>query len=446
MLTCQVSEEKIMKKRILMIISLILAMLSLLTACNTAQSGGDVTEGSDTGAAETTPADPDPLLVNNINITDYTVVYDARASIGTEAAYKHFASKLKAAYKLEAPTSTSVTDTYQILIGVAGSNADIAAFYSNCTEGMIGFDGKSIYLLAKDNQGLYSVIDTFFSKIVEGEEYDTITITSNESVALTTESIKVMSYNVLYDLTDRDVNEVAEFIKSQNADVFGTQETMDEHKAAILATMTDYDCYTGVKLKGSNMQNMIFWNKTKFKAVSKGFQYLTDTPFVESKIPESNSYRGFSYVVLESLETHKQFMFVNVHITYRNAAGETNDDATRWKQAKYLKKFLEGSKYETMPIVLVGDFNSVPSSQTLTLMENTKRMDRAAWVAKQKGDLEGTIAVSERTKRDTKYAFDHIFVTSDRITVSYFTAVDKRNASGKYYSDHLPVVADIVIY
>ena len=446
MLTCQVSEEKIMKKRILMIISLILAMLSLLTACNTAQSGGDVTEGSDTGAAETTPADPDPLLVNNINITDYTLVYDARASIGTEAAYKHFASKLKQTYKVEAPTSTSVTDTYQILIGVAGSNADIAAFYSNCTEGMIGFDGKSIYLLAKDNQGLYSVIDTFFSKIVEGEEYDTITVTSNESVALTTESIKVMSYNVLYDLTDRDVNEVAEFIKSQNADVFGTQETMDEHKAAILATMTDYDCYTGVKLKGSNMQNMIFWNKTKFKAVSKGFQYLTDTPFVESKIPESNSYRGFSYVVLESLETHKQFMFVNVHITYRNAAGETNDDGARWKQAKYLKKFLEGSKYETMPIVLVGDFNSVPSSQTLTLMENTKRMDRAAWVAKQKGDLEGTIAVSERTKRDTKYAFDHIFVTSDRITVNYFTAVDKRNASGKYYSDHLPVVADIVIY
>ena len=435
-----------MKKKILMIISLILAAISLLTACNTTQNGGEVTDESDTNAVETMPADPDPLLVNNINITNYTVVYDARASIGTEAAYKHFASKLKAAYKREAPASTSVTDTHQILIGVAGSNADIAAFYSNCTEGMIGFDGKSIYLLAKDNQGLYSVIDTFFSKIVEGEEYDTITVTSNESVALTTESIKVMSYNVLYDLTDRDVNEVAEFIKSQNADVFGTQETMDEHKAAILATMTDYDCYTGVKLKGSNMQNMIFWNKTKFKAVSKGFQYLTDTPFVESKIPESNSYRGFSYVVLESLETHKQFMFVNVHITYRNAAGETNDDGARWKQAKYLKKFLEGSKYETMPIVLVGDFNSVPSSQTLTLMENTKRMDRAAWVAKQKGDLEGTIAVSERTKRDTKYAFDHIFVTSDRITVNYFTAVDKRNASGTYYSDHLPVVADIVIY
>ena len=436
-----------MKKKILMIISLILAAISLLTACNTTQNGGEVTDESDTNAVETMPADPDPLLVNNINITDYTLVYDARASIGTEAAYKHFASKLKAAYKLEAPTSTSVTDTYQILIGVAGSNADIAAFYSNCTEGMIGFDGKSIYLLAKDNSGLFSVIDTFFGKAVKGEKYDEITVTSNESIALTKESIRVMSYNVLYDLEGRDVNEVAEFIKSQNADVFGTQETVDAHKAAILAAMPDYDCYTGVKLKGgANMQNMIFWNKTKFKAVNKGFQYLTDTPFVESKIPESNSYRGFSYVVLECLESHKQFMFISVHLTYRNAAGETNDDSARWKQAKYLKKFLEGSKYETMPIVIVGDFNSVPTSQTISLMENTKRIDKGSTLAKQKGDLAGTLAVSERTKRDTKYVFDYVFVTGDRIAVNYYTTVDKKNASGKYYSDHLPVYADIVIY
>ena len=437
-----------MKKKFLMMISLILVMLSVLGACNSGKEGEETTAAVESNTGEDAANADAPLLVNDISITEYTVVYDARVSIGSDAAMKYFKSKLNQQYKIEIEPETREVDGYQILIGVAGTDSSINEFFSTCEEGMIGFDGKNIYLLSKDNQGIYSVVDAFFAKAVESEGRSYISISQNEKVAMTKDEITVMSYNVLYDLSAeqyRDLPALANLIKEQSPDVFGTQEALDAHKTAILEAMPNYQCYTGVKLKGgAGMSNMIFWNTDKFKAIEKGFQYLTDTPYIESKIPESNSYRGFSYVILESLATGKQFMFIDVHLTYRNADGDTNDDGTRLKQAKYLIKFLENKKYETMPIILVGDFNSVPSSQTLTAVENVKRFDRTAWVAKNKGDLGGTTTRAVRTIRDT-YEFDHIFVTSDRISTQYFSAIDKK-VDGRYPADHLPVIAKIAIY
>lgn len=435
-----------MKKKLLILISLVLAALSILSACVKAPSNGE-TETEEITTSESLATEKDSLLVNNINITEYTVVFDGRASIGTDAAQKYFNSKLKQVYKKELEAKTSSVDGYQIFIGVQGSDASVAEFFNSCEGGMIGFDGKNIYFLAKDNAGLYSVIDAFFAKAVEKGEYSEISVSQNEKVTVTSDSLRVMSYNVLYDTAGRDISALAEFIKDQDVDVFGTQETLDIHKNEILQSMPNYECYTGIKLKGgAEMSNMIFWNTDKYKKISTGFQYMTETPFIESKIPESNSYRGFSYVILESLETHKQFMFVNVHVTYRNAAGETNDDNARYKQVQYLNKFLEGKKCEGLPVILVGDFNSVPTSQTLKSVENVKRFDRTATVAKTKGDLGGTTTRAEQTVRDS-WIFDHIFVTSDRITTEYFSVVNADSkVNGRYLSDHLPVVADIVIY
>lgn len=435
-------------KRKIRFLSMLLALLMLcmpLFGCNKDQNSDGQTSDSD---AQTTSGEP-TFRLNDVAMTEYTIVYNGTSG---KQALAYFNSKMNQAYKIQLESTTTVGDGNQIFIGVVGNDASVIEFFDSCEGGMIGFDGKSVYLLAKDSAGLFSVIDAFFAKAAADGADAVITVSENENIALTTDSLTVMSYNVLYDMyydddkkLPRDMDALAEFIKSQSADVFGTQETMDEHKEAILKAMPNYDCYTGIKLKGgAEMSNMIFWNADKYKKVESGFQYLTETPFVESKIPESNSYRGFSYVVLESLATHKQFMFVNVHITYRNADGKTNDDLTRYKQVQYLNKFLKGNKCEGLPVILVGDFNSVPSSMTLTSVENVERFDRTANVAKTKGDMGGTLDGSQHTVRQN-YVFDHIFVTSDRITTEYYTAVDQK-VNGRYPSDHLPVLAKLVIY
>ena len=442
-----------MKRKFLVIISLMLAVLSVFSACTKAPSelvGDDTAEGTVTVK--------DALIINGVNVTDYTIVYDGRLVVGSSAAQKYFNSKMKQEYDVELSTKTSVADGNQIFIGHKGSDASMETFLSSCDGGMLGFDGKNIYILSKDRAGLFGVIDAFFAKAVSQGEYSEITVSQTEKVALKGDSLKVMSYNVLYDpyhdeeqTQPRDIAALAEFLKAQAPDVLGTQETQNFHKEAILKAMPNYECYEGVVLKGGAKQsNMIFWNADKFKLVSKGFQYLTSTPYSESKIEESNSYRGFSYVVLESRESGKQFMFVDVHITYRDSDGNNSGDKVklaRLKQAQYLVKFLENKKYDTMPIVLVGDFNSVPDSEALNAIDNSKRIDRTALVAKTKGDVSGTLTKSNQTERDNKYIFDHIFVTSDRIVTQYYSVIDADSkVNGYYLSDHLPVVANIVIY
>lgn len=447
-----------MKKKLLILISLILAVMSVLGACfKIPGTGNDETAG---GGASNAPGisqetlgglDAEVMLrINGVNVAEYTLIYDSAVAVGSTHARNYFNTTLKNNYGVALEKSKTAVEGYNIFIGVLGTDAAITEFYNSVEDGMLGYDGKNVYLLAKDNSQLYDVVDAFFAKAADGQ----INVTQNEKITVPGDSIKVMSYNVLYDeyyddKLPRDIKKLAEFIASEAPDVFGTQETQNFHRKAITEAMPNYDYYAGVALKGgANMQNIIYWNADKFKMVDYGFQYLTSTPYVESKIPESNSYRGLSYVILESLETHKQFLFVNTHLTYRNAQEQTNDDTPRYKQAEFLKKFLESDKFSTMPIILVGDFNSVVDSNTISLLEDVKRLDRAAKVADVKGDVWGTCTGSNDTERQ-KYVFDHIFVTSDRISTAYYTTLDeetKNPDTGRYLSDHLPVIANITIY
>ena len=432
-----------MKKRLLIVISLILAVMSVLGACS---------KTPDDSTDETT-GEPAVLLINNVDIKEYTLIFNAKRSADSD----YFNDTLMESYGVELEKSKTAVEGYNIFIGVTGSDATVNDFYNAIDEGMIGYDGKNVYLLAKDNSMLYTVIDAFFAKYADGA----ITVTDNEKIAVAGDAIKVMSYNVLSNLyyddaetLPRDITKLAEFIASEAPDVFGTQETQSFHKEEILKAMPDYDYYDGIPLN-SNCTNTIFWNSNKFKLVEKGLRYLTNTPYIESKIPESNSIRGYSFVVLESLTTHNQFMFINTHLTYRNASGATDDDTPRYKQAQHLKKFLESEKYKELPIILVGDFNSVPTSNTIGLLGNVERFDRAESIADKKGDTSGTIN-SHSGKQHVSMVLDHIFVTSDRIATKYYTTLNEEskksytNPDGtvieRYLSDHMPVIAEIIIY
>ena len=437
-----------MKKRLLIVISLILAVMSVLSACVKTPTNSE-TSGDDSASGE-----PAALLLNNVDIKEYTLIFNSKSAHESN----YFNNTLNDIYGVTLEKATMQLDGYNLFIGVTGSDAAVNSFYNSTEEGMIGYDGKNVYLLTKSSKQLYDVIDAFFAKATDDGRID---VTQNEKVSAPKNSIKVMSYNVLFnkyydDNQPRDINKLAEFIAAEAPDVFGTQETQPFHKDAILAAMTNYDCYTGIEIEpGEGTHNMIFWNADKFKLVSKGYQYLTATPYVFSKIPESNSYRTLSYVVLESIENHNQFMFVNTHLTYRNAKGAEDDDTPRYKQAQYLKKFLESDKYEKLPIILVGDFNSIPTSNTLALLGKVDRFSRAAVVAQKTGDTGGTCNYKHGTLRDDKYALDHIFVTNDRISTEYFTTLNEESmiqyeydeeGVKRYLSDHMPVVANITIY
>ena len=131
-----------MKRKFLVIISLMLAVLSVFSACTKVPSE---LAGDDT--ADGTVTVKDALLINNVNVTDYTIVYDSRLAVGSSTAQKYFNSKMQQEYGVELSAKTSVVDGNQIFIGHKGSDASMETFLSSCDGGMLGFDGKNIYIL-----------------------------------------------------------------------------------------------------------------------------------------------------------------------------------------------------------------------------------------------------------------------------------------------------------
>ena len=153
-----------MKKKLLIVISLILAVMSILGACvknpDTTETTGEDTVG-ETGEVF------EPMFINGVNATEYTLVYDSTAVTGSTYARNYFNETLKASHGVELEKSKTAVEGYNIFIGALGTDATVKAFYDSAEDGMICYDGKNVYLLAKDNSQLYDVVDAFFAKKTE---------------------------------------------------------------------------------------------------------------------------------------------------------------------------------------------------------------------------------------------------------------------------------------
>ena len=258
-----------------------------------------------------------------------------------------------------------------------------------------------------------------------------------------TDSIKVMSYNVLLDFVkegrapDFPVDLIAS-IREQDPDILGTQETTAEMHEKCLCNLEEYSCFRGEAYTEHNSRgNYIYWKTDKFKVIDKGHRYMSDTPTVRSKYEGSREYRGVNYLYLESVETTNRFLFLNLHADYRA------DENTRVLQLKAITKFLK-SEWENVPAIIVGDFNSTANQASIPqFLEDNPHIAMTSTVAEVKGDLGPTLVGGGFTQK-IPYVFDYIFVTANTINTKYYSAVDNLK-NGKYPSDHLPVIAELEI-
>jgi endonuclease/exonuclease/phosphatase family metal-dependent hydrolase len=99
------------------------------------------------------------------------------------------------------------------------------------------------------------------------------------------------------------------------------------------------------------------------------------------------------------------------------------DDAYRFAQAEVVAKYLDAL---TMPYVLLGDFNDVPASRTLSLFRT-----RATEAAKPAG--ENLTFSSTKPDREIDYVF---FAPATAFRAREVRVIDERVAS-----DHRPVLA-----
>ena len=397
---------------------------------------------ADTGTETETDNGLSVPALNGVAMTEYTVVYTRRSYSGGERAADYLNQKLQELYGISLVKDIkSQAGRYEILIGMAGGDDAIEEAYESSKGAMIGMADKKIALMGKNYATLCTSVDTFLGKVVANGDEVSISVTDFEFPEFTTFDLNVMSYNILFDMEKegRDSNclaQMCEIIMENDVDVLGTQEDGEVHSAYFLENMKIYSVFKGDRDEG----NHVYWKTDKFNLIKKGYYYLSNTPTVKSKFEGSNHFRTMTFVILEEKVTGKQFLFVNTHADYQAT------ESVRRDQLNVLTSLIKSVNKDSLPVVLLGDFNTTTTrsnSALLDFMGNNPELALTYKVSAEKGDTGATL-VDGFVKRGTE-VFDYILINTDRVAAKYFTVLNTLK-NGKYPSDHLPVFAKVEIY
>lgn len=259
------------------------------------------------------------------------------------------------------------------------------------------------------------------------------------------DTVNVMSFNIRYNNPADGPNAwphrkdwVAEIIR-ENADVAGLQEVRKGQLDDLKERLPAFEFYGVGRDDGKDAGEFvpIAWKKDRFTAIDKGAFWLSETPAEPgSKSWDAALPRVTTWVRLKDGQTGGSLLAVNTHFDHRG-------EQARRESAVLLRDWI-AKHAEGVPVVLTGDFNTLPDSvpyRNLTAESGgtTLRDSRLAVDAPQGPE-------------STWNGFNEI-VPGRRIDFIFTRGVAKPTAfrtldetrENRFPSDHLPVVAKVVL-
>jgi endonuclease/exonuclease/phosphatase family metal-dependent hydrolase len=250
--------------------------------------------------------------------------------------------------------------------------------------------------------------------------------------------LRVMTFNVRLMTGDDGINRwelrrdlLVETIREQHPDVFGTQELFKQQGDYIVAKLPQY-AWFGMGRRGDDSDEHmgVFYRTDKLRVLESGDFWLSDTP----EVPGSNTWgqpfpRMVTWARFEVKATGRRFVLYNTHLPYR-----AQDEAIRTRCAQEIFGRLRALPAGE-PIVLTGDFNTSPDSEThavLTQMLTDTRLAAPVTTGPDKTFHDFTGVPDQR--------IDWILVRGFRAQAVH-TVTTHRGAV--YPSDHFPVLAEL---
>jgi len=235
-------------------------------------------------------------------------------------------------------------------------------------------------------------------------------------------TITVLSYNIHHSNPPSvpnliDLEAIAKVIRESGAEIVGLQEVdvrtnrsgSDLDMAEELAKMTDMPYFyfsKGIDYQGGEYGTAIL---SKYP--------LSDTETILLPAEEGTEQRTLS-VATVNLEDGQTYRFANTHMDYTS-------ESNALSQAKKIVEYFENA---ALPVILVGDFNSVPNSPPINHLDGS-------FTRTCKNDCAPTIPVINPNK-----TIDFIMYKER----TNFSVKSHRVIQETYASDHLPVLAELV--
>ena len=265
--------------------------------------------------------------------------------------------------------------------------------------------------------------------------------------------LRVISFNVCYDSEvtrkesgfdwDERLRYIVSLFLFHRCDIVGLQEPFKEQLDDIKEALPQYKCF-GVGWEDGGERgslDAILYRKDRFIALEESSFFLSETPFIPSIGWDSRFPRGVIWVRLLDKQANNTFYVFNTHFDYHGAE-------SRNKSARLLRKQIS-SIARNEATIITGDFNIFPELGG----HKTHSILTSRYLGKKFVDAKDSSQFPHHGPTGTWSGFkeagqagikpDCILVDDRSKVLIHGVLAD--NFDGKYPSDHLPVVADIVI-
>ena len=284
-------------------------------------------------------------------------------------------------------------------------------------------------------------------------------------------AVRVGSYNIRYvagdkgtenDWTKRRDDLVAQ-VRGFNFDAFGLQEVDPEQMQYLREKMPGYG-FVGEHRnpdRKSGEASPVAYRKDRFDLEKSNTFWLSETPEVPGSRTKSWGVacrRVCTYAVLRDKATGRRLCFVNTHLDGAKARATENGMRLILER---MKEFASG-----IPVVFTGDHNCVETSKAAKMATEVLKDSLYASERPQEGlwrtgggfprkEKEVSIAdalkrtEAERNSKEWRKKFggriDYIYVSPSVRVLSYKTEAKLRPDLELYPSDHIPLIATLLL-
>ncbi len=253
--------------------------------------------------------------------------------------------------------------------------------------------------------------------------------------------LKVMTFNIRYNNPGDGVNAwpnrldlVNRLLAYHEPDIIGVQEALEGQMNDLKEILPGFDSEGIARTEGGEYSAILYRAETVEKLAGNTF-YLSPTPDQLSTGWDAALPRIATWARFRLRATGAEFFCINTHFDHRGVQA-------RKESASLIISMIDSLNVNDLPIILTGDFNATPESepiQTILSTLNDSRQQSHAPAHGPDGTWTGWTIAGEPGR-----TIDYVFVQGD-LTVSKQAHLAE-SFSGRFPSDHLPVLAEIMLY
>lgn len=259
---------------------------------------------------------------------------------------------------------------------------------------------------------------------------------------------RVMTFNIRYNNPGDSLDAwphrrqgVVALIRFHDPDLVGLQEAQQNQLADFDRLLPGYAGFGAARNDGGprDEYSSILYRTERFELLAQGTFWLSETPNVPaSRGWDANLPRIATWGRFRDRTTGDTILHLNTHFDHMGVRA-------RAESARLLKRWLAASS-GGLPVVVTGDLNAPPSSEPISILADHSTAPRLhdAFTVSEEAPYGPTSTWNGFKTIEPGRRIDFIFV-GDGIRVLEHAILSETLENGRFPSDHLPVVAELVV-